>query len=337
MRQRKLYPIVIPCLFCLLFVTVAACSQPPPATESAPGLKPAAFEVGPITFEPPVVMVDDSVTVNATVNNVGDTAGTYTALLTIDRQVVDSQDIPLDARSSREVSFQHFKSTAGSYNLAIGNSSAVLTVYNWSPYTIQYYDDTYAYWPPIYVSGEMGHIVRFTPPNKAFRIQKIHIGGGVHFLFSTDLDKYNYTIRIWDSDSTNILWSQDIPWRLFGGDIEVPDIRVDDDFLVEIVTHSTPTCFVPHTEIPKPCGDPIGWATEKTDWKPGFRWSPMRVVGIAFCCYSQPSMKAPHSEIRSGYSYMGKQIDPEKDKSLGKSFTDINWAISVEGEGAPGN
>ncbi|MCJ7653996.1 MAG: hypothetical protein MUO97_01640, partial [Dehalococcoidia bacterium] len=167
MRQRKLNPIVVPCLFFLLFATMAACSQPPATTEEQPASqKPAEFEVSPVRLEPLVVMVGDTVTVAATVNNKGDLAGIYTAVLLVDGQETGRKDITVDPGSSQDVSFQLSKTTAGSHQLAIGNSSTVLTVNNWSPYTIQY-DEAEGSTAGAYVNGEQGHIVHFTPPNKA--------------------------------------------------------------------------------------------------------------------------------------------------------------------------
>jgi hypothetical protein len=332
----KLYTIVASCLLFLLFAAMAACSQPSTNIEKpSAGQKPAEFEVGPITFEPPTVMVGDTVTVTTTVSNIGDTAGTYMAALSVDGQEVNTKAISVDPGSSQQVSFQLPQTTVGSYNLAIGNSSATVTVYEWQPYQIQYYHD---YDPDkwvymcIYVSGENGHIVRFTPPTKPFRIRQIDIGAWVVAMFSKDFDENYCTVRIWDKDANNQLWSQDIPWRIFGRTIEVPDIRVDDDFLVEVVTHSTPSVCIPHTETPKLGGDPIG---EPQQDSKALRITPMRVVCISgeypMKYLTSPGLKRP--ETSSGYSYMGEPIG---DIVPGK-YKGINWVIQVRGEGAAGN
>jgi hypothetical protein len=335
MRQWKLYLIIVPSLVFLLFATMAACSQPPATIENQPvSQKPAEFEVGPITFEPATVMVGDLFTATATVKNTGDIAGTYTATLSVNGQQVDSKVIPVDPGSSREVSFQLSKTTAGSYELAIGNSRTVLTVYNWSPYTIQY-DESEGALTGIYVSGDNGHIVRFTPPNNAFRIQKIRVAAQVRILKTSDFDKNYVTVRIWDTDATNMLWSQDFPWRLFQGwvEIEVPDVRVNDDFYVELVTHSIPSVYIPDTEIPSAGGNPIDFV----DLGPRLAWMPMSQLGrivIILFDYPKSYIDSPSNrpETRSGYSYMGKLIDPGQ-----KRFEGIQWLIRVDGEGAPGS
>lgn len=342
MWKRKWYKILFLWLSLLLVFSPVACSQPSATTEKPPqegqpvSQKPAEFEVGPITFEPSTVMVGDSITATATVNNIGDVAGIYTAALSVDRQEVDKKDIAIEPRNSQEVSFQLSKATAGSYNLAIGNSSAIMAVYEWSPCTIQY-DESDGPLEGIYVSGENGHIVHFTPPANAFRIQKIRVFGTVYIFDNSDYDKNHITVRIWDKEGNNQLWSQDFPWRLFfAGDywreIKVPDVRVNDDFQVEVVTHSTPTS-VGAGGTRAPGGDPINivplWAMGKRP----VQFTIMSVVLIGFD-YPKSFTYSPTNrpETRSGYSYMGKPIDPGEGRLEG-----INWLIRVEGEGGPAN
>ena len=335
-KQLRLYLTVFLGLLLSLLVTMAACSQPlATIKEPSASQKPAEFEVGPITFEPPVVMVGDTITVTAAVKNIGDVAGTYTAALSVDGQQVDSKAIPVEPGSSQEVSFQLSKSTAGSYNLAIGNSSTALTVNNWNAYTIQY-DESDGTLTGVYVGGDNGHIVHSTPPAKAFRIQKIRIFGFAKVRDTYEFDKNHITVRIWDKGN-NQLWSQDFPWRLFIGgswqDIKVPDIRVADDFEVEVVTHSNPAGgdpidFVSISFIPPVM---IGHDGGVIVLQPAGAGIPS-VICIGFD-YPQSYISSPSNrpETRSGYSYMGKLIDPGQ-----KRLEGIQWLIRVEGEGAAG-
>ena len=332
MWKCKWYAILFSSLSLLLVFLPVACSQPPATIEEQPASqKPAEFEVGPITFEPPVVMVGDSVTLTATVKNIGDVAGTYTAALSIDGQEVESKAIPVDPVSNQEVSFQLSKTAAGSYKLAIGDSNTTLTVSSWSPYKIQY-DESDGSMMGIYVSGENGHIVHFTPPAKPFRIQKIRVFGIAKIKNTSEFDSNHVTVRIWDKEGNNQLWSQDFPWRLFLGadvhEIKVPDIRVNDDFQVELVTHSNPAG-----------GDPINFDPivpifqTPPEFSDEALWNPPRVILIGFD-YPQSCVNSLSNcpETRSGYSYMGKLIDPGQGRLKG-----IRWLIRVEGEGAPGN
>jgi CARDB len=333
MRQWKLYPTVITGLFLLFYATLAACSQPTPAVENTPVLKPAEFEVGPITIEPPVVMAGDSATVMTTVKNIGDIAGTYTAELFIAGKEVESKTVSVNPAETQEISFQLQETNAGSHPLTIGNSGTVLTVYNWTPQTIQY-DESDGVDIGIYVSGDNGHITRFTPPNKAFKIQKIKIYQRVHFLNISDLDKNHLTVRIWDKDGNNKLWSQDFPWRVFWEsngwrELKVPDVRVNDDFNVEIVTHSNPMAYIQGTEIPSPGGDSINDLKIYRSGASGMGTLNVILIGFEYPT-SYSSSPSTRAVTRSGYSYMGKLIDPGQGRLQG-----INWLIRVDGEGAP--
>jgi hypothetical protein len=219
--------------------------------------------------------------------------------------------------------------------MAIGNSSTVLTVYNWSSYTIQY-DGADGSTVGAYVDGEQGHIIHFTPPNRAFKIQKIRIFGTTKIKTTSELDN-RITVRIWDKEGNNQLWSQDFPWRLFLGgswqDIKVPDVRVNDDFQVEVVTHSSaqgdPIDFVSMTGIVPLVGDVAG-VVINFPWPVGGDVQSAVLIG---CNYPPSYIDSPyHPTTRSGYSYMGKLIDPGQ-----KRLEGIQWLIHVEGEGISGN
>jgi hypothetical protein len=338
MWQWKSYLPVICSLLFLLFLPVFACSPPPSAPQEIQSIShsPAEFEIGPITFEPPVVMAGDSVSINATVTNTGDLAGVYTAALFVDGQEISKKDVTVQPESVQEVSFQFSKSTAGSYNLAIGNSKTVLTVHNWTPYTIQY-DESDGVCVCIYVSGDDGHIVLFTPRNKAFNIEKIRILGTVSVLNTSGFDDNHITVRIWDKDGNNQLWSQDFPWRSFIGpaiwrEIEVPAVRVNDDFQVEVVTHSNPAGYRSDGTVAYG-GTSIDFVQLTTSGPlPGvINAGPLNVVAIGFD-YPKSYVSSPsnRTETRSGYSLMGKLFDPGQGR-----FEGIQWLIRVEGEGAP--
>jgi hypothetical protein len=337
MQKLASYSIVLICLFFLLFATIVACSQTPANIEQPPASQKAAeFEVGPITTTPSVVMVGDTVAVTATIRNTGDIAGTYNTVFLVDGQETGTQSITVDPGNAQEVNFQLSKITAGSHEITIDDSSTVLTVYNWTPYTIQY-DKSDGVSVCIYVSGENGHIVHFTPPNKAYKIQKIEIFGTVSVLSTSAFDANHVTVRIWDKDGNNQLWSQDFPWRLFQGpaiwrEIEVPDIRVNGDFYVELVTHSNPAGYRSDGSIAYG-GNAIEFVQLSYYGTPTVQISDtMNVVDIGFDypqSYTNSSSDRP--ETRSGYSLNGKAFDPGQGRLEG-----INWLIRVEGEGAPG-
>ncbi|OGN91260.1 MAG: hypothetical protein A2Z75_07530 [Chloroflexi bacterium RBG_13_50_10] len=124
MWKCKWYAILFSSLSLLLVFLPVACSQPPATIEEQPASQgPAEFEVGPITFEPPVVMAGDSVTITATIKNIGDVAGTYTAAPSIDGQVIDSRDISISPGQSSVAVFTVNNLSAGEHVIAIGESA----------------------------------------------------------------------------------------------------------------------------------------------------------------------------------------------------------------------
>jgi hypothetical protein len=321
-----------------LLAITPACSQAPATTEEQPvSQRPAEFAVGPITFEPSTVMVNDSVIATATVKNIGDIVGIYTAIFTIDGQEIDKKDITIEPGNNKEASFKFSKTVSGIYSLAIGDASATMTVHEWNPYKIQYSESDGSQMG-IYVSGENGHMVHLTPPAKPFRVQTIRIFGIAKIKNTREFDEKHVTVKIWDKDGNNQLWSQDLPWRLFMGgtwvEVKVPGIRVNDDFQVEIVTHSDPAG-----------GDPIDFAdiigmglvppSSISESGGVFVFGTKGgIPSIVLIGFDRPKSYTPSNrpETRSGYSYMGKPIDPGKGSLKG-----INWLIQVEGEGAVGN
>jgi hypothetical protein len=304
MKRNRWYWILLTGLSILLVSSVAACvfapssaptAQPPPTEQTEK--KPAQFEISALTVKPSAVMVGDSATVTVTITNNGDISGTYTAPLLIDGKEIDRKDVTVAPASTREISFQVIKTTAGSYELMVGNLITKLTVCDWTPQTIQYDSGEYdaqMMGTCIWAQG-WGHIVHFTPLAKPFKIQKISISAFATVDNFPDLSKRMFTVRIWNENSTQQLWSDDFTWSLFIGggwkEINVPNIIADGDFHVEVVTNSD----------------------------------------------APPSQNRMHinyeeskGELRSGASYMGR-VSPIEQYAV----KDKRWFIRVKGEGPP--
>jgi hypothetical protein len=274
----------------------------------------AEFEVGPLTVIRSGVSVGEMSTVSTTVTNTGGVQGNYTAVLTIDGQQADTKVVSIGPGGTEAVAFQVNRSAPGSYKLEIGNSTALLNVYQW-PYRIQY-DLGKPAGEPLSVAGDYGHIVHFSPPATPFKIQKIELY--VHAIVAKDSDWYDrsVTARIWDSSRTQILWSVSLPWRDFWNDvgsfwkeIEVPSVSANGDFYVEIVTHS-----------PQFQGEMVAWPS-------GPEVSPAIFVG-----YDRPNpnvdVGVSSAETRSGISIMGQPVEvPVK-------YQGLNWLIRVDGDGS---
>jgi hypothetical protein len=95
-------------------------------------LEPAVESLwGPLTF---VTRTGNSVTVTATISNVGDESGTYTAELLLNGETVGTQDVSLAGGEARQVKFVVSNVSGGDYRVQVagleGTFSATRVV-NW--------------------------------------------------------------------------------------------------------------------------------------------------------------------------------------------------------------
>jgi len=307
----------------LLPVSVVACGSQTgtpdagdvPSVDTTPPIAKeyADFEIGSLAIQRSGVSVGETATVSTTVTNTGDVSGTYEAVLLIDGKEADRKEAFVGPKVTESVAFQVTQNAPGSYKLAIGDSAATLSVYEW-PYTIQYdLDDVQN--ELLSVSGEYGHIVRFSPPAIPFRVQKITVyGQGRVNQESEWRDKY-ITMRIWDENATRQVWSEDFPWHVFWSetgnlwkDFDVPNVSVNGDFYVEIITHS----------------DQFGEEIVAWPWSGDVR--PAIFLGWD---RPNPNIDAPGMplETRSGISEMGALLE------IPTKYQGLNWLVRVEGSG----
>ncbi|MCJ7655018.1 MAG: hypothetical protein MUO97_06935 [Dehalococcoidia bacterium] len=274
----------------------------------------ADFAVGPLMVTRSGVSVGEMATVFTNVTNTGGVKGAYTAVLTIDEQQADKKDVSIGPEGNEGVTFQVTKNVPGSYKLAIGDSAATLNVYQW-PYKIQY-DLGSIHGEPLSVAGDYGHIVHFSPPATPFEIQKIEVYVQAVVAEESEWTDKLVTVRIWNSGRNQQLWSVDFPWRAFWNEvgsfwkeIDVPNVSVDGDFYVEIITHSNQ------------------FQGEMVAWSWGSEVRPAIFVG-----YDLPNpyiaSAVSSTETRSGISNMGQPVEvPAK-------YQGLNWLIRVTGDGS---
>jgi len=254
MRRTQWYRTLVTALLLILLGSAAGCAAkpeaaqpPPPASTEQPAKQPAQFEVIALKVKPSTTVVGYPATVTATVVNRGEVTGAYTASLLVDGQEVEKKVVSVAPGAKGSVSFQVARQSTGSYNLRVGELATTLDVCDWTPQTIQY-DSGLTEGSTAIHSKSWGHVVHFTPPGKPFKIQKVSICGGVNiYAFENirELGERTFTVRVWDWHRTKLLWSADLPWSLFSGmpewrEISVPDVIVDGDFFVEVVTNSDP-------------------------------------------------------------------------------------------------
>jgi hypothetical protein len=86
------------------------------------------FRVTSLTAEDSTVQAGNGTQVVATVENVGDEAGTYTAVLTDNGTVVASQEVSIPAGESRTVTFSPTFDQPGPHSLRVGSERTTVTV-----------------------------------------------------------------------------------------------------------------------------------------------------------------------------------------------------------------
>jgi hypothetical protein len=93
-----------------------------------------------------------------------------------------------------------------------------------------------------------GHLVRFSPPSKEFTIQMLMVCGNYEYKGKKALGpstEKRFTVKIWNEDFSEELWSQDLSWYLFPKSpkytwvkVDVPGIKVKGDFCIDVITNN---------------------------------------------------------------------------------------------------
>ncbi|MEJ2739108.1 MAG: hypothetical protein P8105_04670 [Dehalococcoidia bacterium] len=244
-------------------------SLPAQSTEPAEPApkKPATFEIGDLEI-PATCMAGDPITVNTSISNIGDEPGVYNAIFTVNGEEVDREAISVGAGDSEEVSFEFVRQDTGDCELAVGESRTSVTVHGWEPCEIKYEDGVLKHDCIYYFIGDDGQLVLFEPEADVFKVQRIRICGTVEVKNTNELKERLFTVNIWDKYHDSVLWSEDFLWQMFKGNlgwiyVDVPDVRVDDDFIVEFISHSEPFRAEGNREIYTCIA--VGWERNESD------------------------------------------------------------------------
>jgi hypothetical protein len=294
-------------------VVALSCIQTPqsPAAKRLPvpaaPIKPPDFYISDLRVEPVVANIGESVKVSFKIANRGG-PGDYRAALTLNGVENTSQTIAVREYSSNDANFSLMLTKMGKYQIGIGELKAALIVSDCgqkNPYSLKY-DTGYASvgeWASgTYLTGNLGHITRFTPPTIPFIVQKILLYASAWVDNDQELDQHVATINLWDNKGKKI-WSQDYSWRFFKGystwkEFTTPEINVFDDFNIEFVSHS-------EQSRPRQAGGDI-----------------CVTLGLGS---TGSADQIP--QIRSGRSINGIL---EKNRYWGEG---VNWLIRIEGQG----
>ena len=237
--------VLVPVLIATLGIIAAtACSAPVP---------PAQFDVSSLNVQPKQVLIGETFKVSAEITNTGGTPGFYNAVLIVDGEKVNSKTISVSQGSTEMVTFLSSRDKAGTYKIAIGNSSISYTVNpKMSSQSIELkyddgkVDDYLALDKPI-----TGYLIRYDPPTNPFTINSVKIFGliyGGHGFMIRDV-----ILEIWDEAKT-VIYETEVDTSAFKllaylpSDLEnqgawatvsIPEIKVEDTFYINVFTGTT--------------------------------------------------------------------------------------------------
>ena len=83
--------------------------------------EPAEFEVILLSTTPQEIKSGEPVTIEATINNTGGSNGIYTANLMVDGEIIETKEIPIDAKSTKNAEFVVVLDKIGAHKIAIEN------------------------------------------------------------------------------------------------------------------------------------------------------------------------------------------------------------------------
>ena len=238
--------IIIVISISLLLTMLVSCTEHEPTTPISVSTEPAKFVVTNLDIYPQVVLTDHLVTVTATIENIGETKGIYTAILIVAEQEIERRNALVEPKATQTITFKITGlEVAGNYKLSVGEVSKTLSVFEQQPRLEQYllsHDDGLpeaSYW-----TGEESHLIHFSPPTKIFTIERVMIYGWVATESPADYEKRKFTVKVWDKKASKELWRQNFSWRLFESkakwiELDITNVTVNDDFYVEVTTYSS--------------------------------------------------------------------------------------------------
>jgi hypothetical protein len=260
--------------FCGCVRTPASPAEQQPPVQP-PAQNVALYTSDPIVISPLPVMAGQPVNISMRIENTGNAAGVFMAELTINGTLVESRAVTLEPGNSAKVEFQATLPTAGHYEIRIAPQTAVIDITERKEAlqlkldngVVDGYDVLAGSTgdPGNMIQMVEGNMIKFAAPSGGYEINKIDVYGYIKsstydfdsnpiygpgtWVYGGDIAAIepvnpNFTINIWDSRH-NKLFSRDYSKDLFTYmprwvSAEVPGIKVNGDFYVELVTHNQP-------------------------------------------------------------------------------------------------
>ncbi|MBN1690680.1 MAG: hypothetical protein JW901_06635, partial [Dehalococcoidia bacterium] len=226
----------------LMIITISTACQP--------ATLPAKFEVTSLEISPEEINMGETANVSVKVMNTGGTSSIYGVNLYVDDKKVSTKLITLDPGYTQSVNFPLSVDKAGTHEIAVGEKNGTLTVIS---QLVQKqmeiaYDTGVAKDHLSMVKPSTGYVVRFVSPSTQFSISRISVFGLIYG--SPGFHIVNSDLQIWDTDQ-KVLYSTPFSGDQFSlrtrlganidstgawADMEIPDVKVNGDFYVNIYT-----------------------------------------------------------------------------------------------------
>ncbi|MDD5648703.1 MAG: CARDB domain-containing protein [Dehalococcoidia bacterium] len=251
-------------------------ASPAQQTPSQPPIQNVAiYKFDPIVISPLSVTSGQPATINMRIENTGNAAGIFVAELTINGTLVESRPVPIEAGSWARVEFSSTFPTAGHYEIKIAPQVTAVDIPERKEFLrlkldngiVDGCDDLVGSTgdPGNMIQMVEGNMIKYTAPPGGYEIDKIEILGYIKssthdfdmnpqfgpgaWIYGPDIAAIepvnpNFTINIWDNRH-NKLFSREYSKNLFSYipqwvSVEVPGIKVNGDFYIELVTHNQP-------------------------------------------------------------------------------------------------
>jgi hypothetical protein len=238
------FALVLMLIGVLGIIATTACSAPVP---------PAQFEVAPLNIQPRQVLIGETFKVSTEITNSGGTPGFYSAVLSVDGEKVNSKTVSVSQGSTEMVSFLSSLDKAGTYKIAIGDSSVKYTVnpkMSSQPIELKYDDGNVA----DYLAVDKpctGYLISYDSPSNPFTINAVKLFGliyGGHGFMIKDV-----ILEIWGKDK-KVIYKTEVDTTAFNllaylpSDLEkqgawatvsIPDIKLDGTFYVHVFSGTT--------------------------------------------------------------------------------------------------
>ena len=250
-----------------------------PATQQPPAQPPvqnvALFAFDPIVISPQPVTAGQPENISMLIKNTGNAAGVFVAELTINGTLIETRPVTIEPGNSATTEFLATLPTAGHYEIKIGPQIAAIDIAERKT-TLRLKSDNGMVDGCDVLAGTTGdagsmiqmvegNMIKYTAPPGGYEIDNIQVFG---YIKSSTYDFDNnpiygpgtwayggdiaaiepvnpsFTINIWDSRH-NKVFSQDYNKELFTYvpqwvSVDVPGIKVNGDFYIELVTHNQP-------------------------------------------------------------------------------------------------